>query len=111
MSKITVSDFIVALLDLAEAESLALAESAERFMQSQREQLERSLYKSGWMVAWIVAAVTALMGGIAFTVWGLYRLFALYLSESAAPFAAGAISLVCAAIFALLARRARGGNE
>ncbi|WP_457592313.1 hypothetical protein [Hydrogenimonas sp.] len=107
MSKVTVSDFIIALLDLAEAESRAFEKSVENFMQRQREALRDSLYKNGWMVAWIVAAVAALIGAVAFTGWGVYRLFALYLSETAAPFAAGGILLVFAAVFAAFALKMR----
>ncbi len=111
MGKVTISDFIVALLDLAEAESRAFADSAERFMLNQREQLERTLFKSGWMLAWIFAAVLALMGAVSFSVWGIYRLFALYVSETVAPFAAGAILLVCAAVFAVFALRVKDGSR
>ncbi|WP_201351842.1 hypothetical protein [Hydrogenimonas urashimensis] len=107
MSKVTVSDFIIALMDLLEAESRALQESATLFMEEQRASLQNTLYRSGWMVAWIVAAVTAMLGAVGFAVWGLYLLFARYVSETGAPFAAGAVLLLCAALFTRLAMKAR----
>jgi len=103
MSKVTVSDFIIALMDLLEAESRALKESAALFMLEQRESLQETLYRGGWMVGWIAAAVVSLLGALFFLVWGFYRLFALYVSETAAPFAAGAMLLLCTFVFAKLA--------
>jgi hypothetical protein len=107
MAKVTVSDFIVALMDLLEAESRALQESAALFMAEQREAFREAAYRSGWAVAWIVAAVASLLGALGFGVWGLYRLAALYLSETAAPFVAGGVLLLFAALFGTLAMRAR----
>ncbi len=103
MNKVTVSDFIIALMDLLEAESRALQESAALFMREQRESWRETLYRSGWMAGWIVAAVFSLIGALFFLVWGFYRIFALYISETAAPFAAGALLLVCGLVFAKLA--------
>lgn len=107
MTKVTLSDFIIALMDLLEAESRALQESAALFMEEQRESFRSTLYKSGWMVAWIVAAVAAMLGAVGFLTWGLYRLFAFYVSEVWAPFAAGAILLICAVLFARFAMKMR----
>jgi len=42
MAKVTVSDFIIALLDLAEAQSRAFQESAENFVNRQRKALHES---------------------------------------------------------------------
>ncbi len=105
MSKVTVSDFIIALLDLLDAQSRALQESAELFMLRQRRAWHETLFRSGWMVGWIVAAVVALLGALAFAVWGFYGLIALYLSETAAPFAAAALLFLAALLFAWLALR------
>ncbi|WP_456403606.1 hypothetical protein [Hydrogenimonas sp.] len=107
MSKVTVSDFVIALLDLLDAQSRALQESAELFMLRQREALREALFASGWMVGWIVAAVAALLGALGFVTWGLYRLIALYLSETAAPFVAAALLSISALLFAWLALRMR----
>ncbi|BDY13320.1 hypothetical protein [Hydrogenimonas cancrithermarum] len=107
MSKVTVSDFIIALMDLLEAESRAFQESAELFMQRQRESLRDTLYRSGWMVGWIAAAFISLLGALAFLTWGFYRLFALYVSETAAPFVAGALLLLFALLFARFATNSR----
>ncbi len=110
MSKVTVSDFIIALLDLLEAESRAIRESTELFLKRQRESFKEILFASGWMVGWIVAAVASLLAAVGFLVWGLYRVFELYVSETAAPFMAGGILLLSAALFAYLAMKQRGGD-
>ena len=105
MAKVTVSDFIVALMDLLEAESRAFQESAALFMAEQRDAFRETAYRSGWTIAWIVAAVAALAGGVGFIVWGLYRLAAIYISPTVAPFLAGVFLLAAAAVFAALAKR------
>ncbi|BBG66628.1 hypothetical protein NNO_1925 [Hydrogenimonas sp.] len=110
MAKVTISDFIIAILDLAEAESRALQESAENFMKRQREAFKESLFKNGWMAAWIAAAAAAVIGALGFFAWGFYNWFALYLSETAAPFAAGGLLLVFASVFAMLASKLRSGD-
>ena len=107
MSKVTVSDFIIALMDLLEAESRAMQESAALFMQQQRHAFRETLYRGGWMVGWIVATVVALLGALGFATWGLYRLIAEYLSETAAPFVAAALLLSCAIVFARVAMKMR----
>ena len=104
-AKVTISDFVVALMDLLEAESRALQESAALFMEEQRESFRRTAYRSGWAVGWIVAAVLSLVGAVGFLVWGLYRLTAIYLSETAAPFVAAGLLLLSALVFGLLATR------
>ncbi|MCF6201995.1 MAG: hypothetical protein L3J42_07745 [Hydrogenimonas sp.] len=108
MAKVTVSDFIIALLDLLEAESRALQESAELFMERQRESFKETLFKGGWMVGFIAAAIVSLLGAVGFLSWGLYRLFAIYISQSAAPFAVGMLLLLFAFLFAVLASKQRG---
>ncbi|WP_353661333.1 hypothetical protein [Hydrogenimonas sp. SS33] len=107
MTKVTLSDFIVALMDLLEAESRALQESAELFMARQREALAESAFRSAWTVGWVIAAIAALIGAAGFLAWGFYRLMALYVSETAAPFIAAALLLLFALFFAMAAMRMR----
>ena len=107
MSKVTISDFVIALMDLLEAESRALQESAARFMEEQRNALRHTLYRGGWMVGWIVGAVAALLGALGFAIWGVYRVVAIYLSETSAPFVAATMLLLCAILFALAALKMR----
>lgn len=110
MSKVTISDFIIAVADLVEAESHVLQESARAFMDEQRKGLARSAYRSGWTLAWIFAAIVTLIGGVVFIGWGVYDIAALYLSKTAAPFVVGVGMLALSLLFALFARR-RGKSD
>lgn len=111
MAKVTVSDFIIALLDLAEAQSRAFQESAENFVNRQRKALHESLFRSMWMGAWIVLAAAAVMGALAFFTLGFYRWLSLHLPETAAPFAAGGLLLLFALIFGFLALKLRSDED
>jgi len=107
MNKVTISDFVIALIDLLEAESRALQENASRFMREQQTSLKETLYRGGWMVAWIAAAVVALLGGIGFLSWALYRFLASVMPETGAMLIVGGAYLLIAALFARLAMRKR----
>ncbi|WP_457595810.1 hypothetical protein [Hydrogenimonas sp.] len=109
MAKVTVSDFIVALADLLEAESRAFRESAALFFEEQRGAFRESAYRSGWTLAFIAAAAVAMTAAAGFFVWGFHGLFVHYLGERAAPFATGALLLAVAALFGAMAKR-RGGT-
>ncbi len=105
MTKVTISDFIIALMDLLEAESRALERSASLFMERQRQSWRDTLYRSSWTIAWIVVATGALLGALGFGAWGMYRFLADNLSETAAPFVTAAILLLGAAFFGWIASR------
>ena len=105
MSKVTISDFVIALIDLVEAESRALQDNASRFMREQQAGLRNTLHQSGWMVAWIAAAVVALLGGLGFLTWALYRALASALPQTGAILIVGGVLLLVAAFFARLAMR------
>ncbi len=107
MSKVTISDFIIAFLDLVEAESRAFQESAELFFQRQREAFHDTLYKSSWMMLWIASAAVALLGALGFFAWGFYKVFALYISDTVATFATGGLLLVFAVAFCIAAMKYR----
>ncbi len=104
MSKVTVSDFIIAVADLVEAESRALKESASQFLQEQHKAFDRSARRSGWTVAWIFASVVTLLGAVVFLSWGVYEVTALYVSKTMAPFIVGGALLLLSLFFALFAR-------
>ena len=105
MSKVTVSDFIIALCDLAEAESRSLQQSVQLFLASERQALVRTVMRSGWAVGMIGAAVVCLLVALGFLTWGGYALCVTYISPLAAPFIIGALWLIFALVFALLAGR------
>ena len=107
MNKITISDFVIALIDLLEAESRALQENASRFMREQQATLKTTLYQGGWMVAWIAAAVVALLGGLGFLSWALYRFLATLVPETGAIVIVGVVFLLIAFLFSRLAMRKR----
>ena len=110
MSKVTISDFIIALADLVEAESRALQESAGVFLHEQTKAFARSAYRSGWTVAWIFASVVTMLGALFFVSWGVYEFTLLYVSKTAAPFIVGVVLLLLSLLFAFFARNRGTGN-
>jgi len=111
MSKITFSDFLIAIVDLVEAEGRALQDSTETFLRRQQMSLQEMLHRSGWMIAWIAAAIVMLLSSLGFVAWGIYSLLASHVSREAAPFLTGGFLLVVAMIFGFLARRFKSGGE
>jgi hypothetical protein len=105
MSKVTISDFIIAVADLFEAESRALQASTELFLQRQREAFEKSLYESGWRFGWIAAAIVTLLGALVFIGIGLYKIAEIYLPDWAAPLVIGLLLLVVSLIFGSIAAK------
>ncbi len=105
MSKVTISDFVIALIDLIEAESRALQDNASRFMQEQQTELRNTFHQGGWMVAWIAAAVVALLSGLGFLTWALYRALASVIPQTGAILIVGGVLLLVAVVFARLAMR------
>ena len=104
MSKVTISDFIIAVADLVEAESRALQKSASEFLAEQKKVFARSAYRSGWTFAWIFASVVTLLGAVVFVSWGVYEVTALYFSKTTAPFIVGGGLLLLSLLFAFFAR-------
>jgi len=105
MSKITISDFIIAFCNLAEAESRSLQQSIQIFLASERQALIRTIMRSGWAISLIAAAVVCLLIALGFLTWGGYALCVTYISPLAAPFILGTLWLIFALVFALLAGR------
>ena len=107
MAKVTISDFIVALADLLEAESRALRESTALFMAEQRALWEESLLRSGWRMAWMTLFVLFLAAAFGFGAWGFYLWLGTRLSPPAAAWATGGLFLAAAALFGWLAAGGR----
>jgi fatty acid desaturase len=111
MSQVTISDFVIALCELAEAESRSLQKSVQIFLASERQALSQTILDSSWMIALIGAAVFCLLVALGFITWGGYILCVDYISPIYAPFIMGGAWLLFALVFALLAfRRGAGGK-
>ncbi len=111
MSRVTISDFAIALFELAEAEAGALQESARAFLASERHALEGSIRRSGLGLVLAAAAVFSLLAALVFMSWGLYLLAATYISAGAAPFVTGGLWLLISLGFAVAANRTRNGGQ
>ncbi len=111
MSRVTISDFAIALFDLAEAEARALQESARAFLRAERQGLEAALWRSGIGLMLAGAALCSLLAGLGFISWGVYLLVALYLAPGAAPFVTGGLWLFIGLGFGVAAGRRRSGAE
>ncbi len=109
MSKVTISDFAIALFELAEAEGKNLQQSVSLFLASERQALEDTALRSGRSIALLGAAVVSLLAALAFLSWGIYLLAAVFVSPLAAPFITCGLWLVASLAF-LLAAGGRGNN-
>ncbi len=111
MGKITLSDFIISLCDLAEAESRALQQSVQQFLFLERQAIQRMLLRSSYAAVFIGAAAICLLAVLVCMTWGIHELCAVYISPLAAPFIAGAVWLAAALTFFLLAKRNVSSGE
>jgi hypothetical protein len=111
MSKVTISDFAIALFELAEAEGKNLQESVQGFLATERQALENTAMRSGLAVALIAAAVISLLAALGFLSWGVYVLSAAFISPLAAPFITGALWLLISLTFALTAGRKKSNGK
>ena len=109
MSKVTISDFAIALFELAEAEGKNLQQSVRLFLATERQALEDTAFRSGRSVALLGAAVVSLLAALAFFTWGVYILAVVFISPLAAPFITGGVWLLISLLFVLAAGR-RGAN-
>ena len=109
MSKVTISDFAIALFELAEAEGKNLQNSVQSFLATERRALENTAFRSGKTVALLSAAVVSLLAALGFISWGVYLLSAAYISAQAAPFITGGLWLLISLVF-LLAAGGKGSN-
>jgi hypothetical protein len=109
MSKVTISDFAIALFELAEAEGKNLQKTVSLFLATERQALEQTAFRSGKSVALLGAAVISLLAALGFLSWGIYILAAAYVSPLAAPFITGGLWLAVSLVFLLAAGR-KGSN-
>ncbi len=105
MSKVTISDFAIALFELAEAEGKNLQKTVSLFLATERQALEQTAFRSGKSVALLGAAVISLLAALGFLSWGIYILAAIYVSPLAAPFITCGLWLVVSLVFLLAAGR------
>ncbi len=111
MSKVTISDFTIALFELVEAEGKALQQSIRIFLTEERLALEQTAFSSGLRVALIGAAIVSLLVALAFLSRGIYGLCVTYFSPQAAPFILGIIWLAISLVFmAAAAWRRKNGH-
>jgi len=89
VSRTTLSDFIIALLDLAEAEGRLLRHSVTR---------------TGWSLALIGVAAALLLGALLMMLWALYQFLQVRLGEPGAALLTGLAMLVPAALAAAAAQ-------
>ncbi len=105
MSKVTISDFTIALFELAEAEGKALRQSIRIFLTEERLALEQTAFTSGLSIALAGAAIVSLLVALGFLSWGVYGLCLTYISPQAAPFITGILWLVISLVFMKAAGR------
>ncbi len=111
MSKVTISDFTIALFELVEAEGKALRQSIRIFLTEERLALEKTAFSSGLSIALIGAAILSLLIALAFLSWGIYGLCVIYISPQAAPFITGVLWLLLSLVFmAAAAWRRKNGH-
>ncbi len=89
MSRTTLSDFIIALLDLLEAEGRALRHAVTR---------------TGWSLAFIVVTAALLLGALALMLWAFYQFLEPRLGAPAASLITGLAMLIPAALAAVTAQ-------
>ena len=111
MSKVTISDFAIALFELAEAEGKNPQESVQGFLATERQALENTAMRSGLAVALIGAAIVGLLAALGFLSWGVYVLSAAFVAPLAAPFITGALWLLISLAFLLAASRKKSNGK
>ncbi len=99
MSKVTISDFTIALFELVEAEGKALRQSIRVFLTEERLALEKTAFCSGLSLALVGAAILSLLIALGFLSWGIYELCVAYISPQAAPFITGVLWLAISLAF------------
>ncbi len=103
MNKVSISDFIIAIFDLMEAEGKALSENTTAFMQKHQRSFKRTISQSGWMIGFIFIAVICILGAVVFFIYGCYEIFSTLLPNFAASFVIAVLFLILAGIFSYVA--------
>ncbi|WP_028584863.1 hypothetical protein [Desulfogranum mediterraneum] len=104
MSRVSLSDYLIALCDLAEVEGKALQEGFRSFLAAERQGVEELLYRSSRIIARRWAALLCLLVALGYLSWGAYLVCASYISPLAAPFIIGSLWLLFGLLFVLAAR-------
>jgi hypothetical protein len=111
MSKVSISEFVIAVFDLVEAEGRTLKDSAAVFIENQQINLKKTISKSSWIVGLIFIAIACILAAIAFFIFGCYKVFLIFLPAFIAPFAVSLLLLVIAGIFSYFALRKVGNAD
>ncbi len=105
MNKITISDFIIAVFDLVEAEGKAFKDNANSFLEIQQQNIRKNIIKSLWTASFIFITLLSTISAIVFFIFGCYKLLTIYVSSILAPFLVTAILIVIALIFGYFATK------
>jgi uncharacterized membrane protein YcjF (UPF0283 family) len=89
MSKVTLSEFIISVVELVEA---------------QFEEMRRSLHKSAWSVAYILISSLLALFGFLLSLWGIKLILEQYIGEVGSYFALSALTFLLAFIVAKVAK-------
>jgi hypothetical protein len=89
MSKVTLSEFIISVVELVEA---------------QFEEMRRSLHKSAWSVAYILISSLLALFGFLLSLWGIKLILEQYIGVVGSYFALSALTFLLAFIVAKVAK-------
>ncbi len=103
MNKINISDFIIAIFDLVEAEGRALRDTATVFIQKQQINFKKTIAQSSWVIGFIFISIICILCAIAFFIYGCYEVFLTFLPTFLVPFIITILLLVLAGIFSYIA--------
>lgn len=103
MSKVSISEFVIAVFDLVEAEGRTLKDSATVFIENQQVSFKKTIAKSSQIVGLTFIAIVCVLAAIVFFVFGCYKIFLIFLPAFIAPFAASLLLLAIAGIFSYFA--------
>ncbi len=105
MSKVTISDFIVAVFDLLEAEGKALKDNSELFFKNQQQNLKQTIKNSAWAIGFITVSFISLIAAIAFFMFGLYKVLSVYICDMEVPFILSVVLVCLSLIFGYIASK------
>jgi hypothetical protein len=103
MNKVSISDFVIAIFDLVEAEGRTFRDTAAIFIQKQQINFKKIISQSSWMIGLIFIAIICILGAIVFFIYGCYELFLIFLPAFVVPFAIAVLLLILAGIFSYFA--------
>lgn len=88
MSKVTLSEFIISVVELVEA---------------QFEEMRVSLHKSAWSMAFVLVSSLLLLIGFLFSLWGMKLILETYVGEIGSYFVLSVLTLILSFLVAKVA--------